>query len=92
MKKQTLIIIALLTISFSNSQEWELLTTNSDGQEIYTRPHSKNTAWFKTTPEQIPTDNNKTVEGYAVQLYKFDCRSKQIGLVAETINPTFLVK
>ena len=82
MKKLIPIIIALFTISFSYSQEWELFLTDSEGLEIYTRPHTESTAWFKTTPKQIPTKINKTIEGYTIQLVQFDCTSKKMGVLA----------
>jgi hypothetical protein len=82
MKKLIPIIIALITISFSYSQEWELFLTDSEGIEIYTRPHTESTAWFKTTPKQIPTKINKTIEGYTIQLVQFDCTSKKMGVLA----------
>lgn len=82
MKNTILILIAFFAFTFTYSQEWELISTDSEGQEIYMRAHSRFTAWFKTTPVEITTKNNKTVEGYTVQLMKFDCRKKQMGLMA----------
>ena len=87
MKNILLIIFAFFSLTFSYSQEWELISTNEDGQRIYMRPHSKISAWFKTIPYQVPTDfskhaMDKTTEGYAIQLYRFDCELKKIGTLA----------
>lgn len=84
MKKRILLIITLLTVSFSYSQEWELIAETDDGQQTFMRPHTENSAWFKIIPYQVPTDfvkqgMDKTTEGYIIQLKRFDCDLKKIG-------------
>lgn len=85
MKNIVLILLAFFTLSCSYSQEWELIGTQDNGEELYMRPNTKNSAWFKLTPIQVPADfdkPNETIEGYSINLVKVDCKSKQIGSLA----------
>ena len=82
MKKTLLILLAFFTLSFTYSQEWELIVEKEDGQQTFMRPHSINSAWIKIIPFEVNTENDKMIEGYLVQLMEFDCRKKKNGVLA----------
>ena len=87
MKQLLLIIISFFAFSYSFSQEWKLIDEGANGSETYIRPHSDNSAWIKKTKSDVPLDYekygfDKTTEGYTLVLYRFDCRSLKLGVLA----------
>lgn len=86
MKKLLLIILAFFTFSFSYSQEWKLIDTRENGEKVYIRPNSRNTAWIKEQSSESQMEFDKldsfaNVHNYTLKLFKFDCNSRKIGLI-----------
>lgn len=84
--KKILLLLSLLVFSLSYSQDWKLIF-ETGGVFYYYKPNTKSTAWIKAVSdktEYYQTRTSKTpkyVDGYRLTLWKFDCDSKQIGLI-----------
>jgi hypothetical protein len=69
------------------AQEWQYIATSSDGTEYYFKPNSSKTGWIKQVSaktDYFPKElkgQKKTINGYNICLWKFDCDEKQIGLI-----------
>ncbi|MBW8359314.1 MAG: hypothetical protein K0M63_05850 [Weeksellaceae bacterium] len=82
-----LVTVFLAGHLFSQTEEWLNLGTDAKQSTYYYKPHSTNKAWIKIASPQITYyDNgkNKTVDGYQLNLWLFDCEEKQIGVVQTT--------
>ena len=84
--KKILLLLSLLICTLSYAQDWKLIF-EADDVAYYYKPNTENTAWIKSVSdktEYYPTRTSKTskyVDGYRLTLWKFDCYSKQIGLI-----------
>lgn len=83
--KKFLFITTLLIGANLFAQDWEYVTSGEDNNKFYYKPNTDDTAWIKEVSEKLvnyDTDkgkNKKTIDGYRVTLYKFDCSKRQIG-------------
>ena len=81
-------ILFLFVILFGENlvaQEWKYITTGTDGTEYYYKPNTSKNAWIKQVSSKTTYYSKaglkKTVDGYSITLWKFDCEEKKIGLV-----------
>ena len=87
--KKALILLSFFTISFCYSQDWKLLFDAKEGTYYY-KPNTEKTAWVKLVSDKTiyyskdDRSNSKTVDGYTIILYKFDCSLKKIGVIKST--------
>lgn len=85
-----LLILLFFTFSFGYSQDWKFMY-EQDGETFYFKLHNDELAWIKIVSDNIEYYLNKTtekksyVDGYQLQLWKFDCRAKKLGVVQQTI-------
>ena len=88
--KKILLLLSLFTFSLSYSQDWKLLFESKEGSYYY-KPNTENTGWIKLVSDKTvyyqknDRVNSKTVDGYTMILYKFDCQSKKIGVIKSTV-------
>ncbi|MGH2666403.1 surface-adhesin E family protein [Flavobacterium sp.] len=88
--KKILLLLSLFTFSFSYSQDWKLLFDQENG-EYYYKPNTYDTAWIKIVSEKTKyypnkaSQKEKIVDGYQMVLWKFDCNSKQLGIIQSTV-------
>lgn len=88
--KKIVLLLALFAFSFSYSQDWKQLFESKEGIYYY-KPNTNNTAWVKLVSDKSvyytknDRTNAKTVDGYTIILYKFDCISKKIGVIKSTV-------
>jgi len=82
-----LFIIFAFISTLSYSQKWEKLSTTEKGEEIFLRPHSKNSAWIKFTNTDVQKNlfDSDKVKGIIMTLYRFDCENLKLGELAKTI-------
>lgn len=84
--KKYLLLLMLFAFSFSYSQDWKLIFELKNGTYYY-KANTKNTAWIKLVSdktEYFPDEISKKaiiVDGYKLMLWKFDCRSRQTGII-----------
>ena len=87
--KKILLIISFFTISFCYSQDWEIVTKQENG-DFYYKPNTDETAWIKIVSDKTEyypsktSSNTKTVDGYKIVLWKYDCTDKKIGIIKST--------
>ncbi|WP_353777328.1 hypothetical protein [Winogradskyella sp. 3972H.M.0a.05] len=79
-----LIIVFAFISTLGYSQEWEHISTSDDGKEVFMRPHSKSSAWIKTTNIDVYKSylDSEPVKGEIITLYRFDCEKLKIGTLA----------
>jgi hypothetical protein len=88
--KKIIILISLINFSFCYSQDWKLLHESPELGTYYYKPNNYQTAWIKIISEKTEyypsktTANKKTVDGYKIVLWKFDCRDRKIGVIKST--------
>lgn len=77
--------------SYCDGQDWKLVTELKNGSYYY-KPNTNETAWIKIISDSIeyyPTESpqgvKKTVDGYQLVLWKFDCTSKKLGLIQTSV-------
>lgn len=91
MKKKLFLIIFLTIITFSYSQvkDWEYILESENGTYYY-KPNNNRTAWIKVVSEKTqyyPKETYpkaKTIDGYVIILWKFDCDDQKMGIVKST--------
>lgn len=87
--KKILLLLLFFSFPFCYSQEWKLLSDSKEGTYYY-KPNTDNTAWVKLVSEktiyysQDDRSNPKSVDGYTIILYKFDCSLKKMGVIKST--------
>ena len=83
MARYLIILIALIS-HLGFSQEWEKIDSSDDGEEIFIRPHSKNSAWIKTTNTDVYKSSldSEPVKGQTMVLFRFDCDNLKLGVLA----------
>lgn len=87
--KKALLFLSFFTFSFCYSQDWKLLFETKEGT-YYHKPNTDKTAWVKLVSDKTvyyskdDRFNSKTVDGYTIILYKFDCSLKKIGVIKST--------
>lgn len=77
-----LFTLFLFIFSFSYSQDWKFLFKEPN-KTYYYKPNNENTAWIKIVSNKIEYYQSgvlKSVDGYKLMLYKFQCDSSKIGL------------
>lgn len=79
--KKFLFITTLLIGANLFAQDWEYITSGEDNNKFYYKPNTDDTAWIKEVSEKLVTydKDQKTIDGYRLTLYKFDCSKRQIG-------------
>lgn len=88
--KKILVLLSFFTFSFCYSQDWKFLFEQKDGIYYY-KPNTDETAWIKVISEKTeyyPTktsEKTKTVDGYKLILWKFDCTSKKLGFIQASV-------
>ncbi|WP_439480931.1 surface-adhesin E family protein [Chryseobacterium aquaticum] len=91
--KKTLIFIFIISFLkvYSQQSDWKYITGSKDNVEYFFKPKSHNTAWTKQVSKKVKyyTSGNvkslKTIDGYEIVLYKFDCSEKKLGLGSSVI-------
>ncbi len=87
--KKILLLLLFFTFSFCHSQDWKLLLDSKEGTYYY-KPNTDKTAWVKLVSEKTiyyskdDRSNPKSVDGYTIILYKFDCSLKKMGVIKST--------
>lgn len=72
---------------YGQTTEWKYITTDSAKREYYFKKNSHETAWTKEVSKTIvyftgdKMQDEKVVDGYQINLYKFGCSDKKIGIV-----------
>ncbi|WP_322969505.1 surface-adhesin E family protein [Faecalibacter sp. LW9] len=69
---------------FAQDSEWNYIGTGTDKTKYYFKINSENTAWTKEESKEtvyFVKNLKKTIDGYHLSLWKFDCDEKQIGIV-----------
>ncbi|MDP9957997.1 hypothetical protein J2X97_003671 [Epilithonimonas hungarica] len=82
MMTRILFSLSLLLFSFSYSQEWKFLF-NESNRTYYYKTNDETTAWIKIVSNKIEYYQSgilKSIDGYKLMLYKFQCNSKRIGV------------
>ncbi|RED23450.1 hypothetical protein BD847_2503 [Flavobacterium cutihirudinis] len=88
--KKLFLLITFFAFSFAYSQDWKLLFELPDAGSYYYKSNTNETAWIKVVSDKIKYYSSKTsreqksVDGYSVSLWKFDCRSKKMGIIKST--------
>lgn len=84
--KKILFITTLFITNCLIAQEWISIGKDSNGDEYYYKPNTNYTAWIKQISTKISYYSNgkKQIDGYTIQLMKFDCDDKKIGLIQST--------
>ncbi|MFM9945087.1 MAG: surface-adhesin E family protein [Bacteroidia bacterium] len=88
--KIILLLMSFFITSFCYSQNWKFLSEEKNGIYYY-RPNTDETAWIKIVSDKMEYYPKKTsqklatVDGYKILLYKFDCKSKKIGVIQATV-------
>ena len=88
--KIILLLISFFISSFCYSQDWKFVLESKTGIYQY-KPNTDETAWIKLIDDKIEYYPRKTsqrlatVDGYEISLYKFDCKSKKIGIIQVTV-------
>lgn len=89
--KYILLFMSFFSTSYCYSQEWKLVTEVKNGSYYY-KPNTNETAWIKIIsdkteyyPTESPEGVKKTVDGYQLVLWKFDCISKKLGLIQTSV-------
>lgn len=80
--KKLLLALTLFLFSISYSQEWKLLFKELN-KTYYYKPNDETTAWVKIVSKKIEYYESKvlkSVDGYKLMLYKFQCDSNKIGV------------
>lgn len=80
--KKILLLLSLLLFSISYAQDWKFLFKEPN-KTYYYKPNTKNTAWIKIVSNKIEYYQSrvlKSVDGYKLMLYKFQCDPKKIGI------------
>jgi hypothetical protein len=90
MKKVLFLVFFLVTsFCYSQVQDWEIIG-ESDGSTYYYKPNNNRTAWVKVVSlntKYYPTKSStipKTIDGYKILLWKFDCDEQKMGIVKST--------
>ena len=89
--KKVLFLISFLATSFCYSQvkDWEFILESEAGTYYY-KPNNDRTAWIKVVSENTkyyPKETYpkaKTIDGYTMILWKFDCDEQKMGIVKST--------
>lgn len=89
--KKILFLITFLATSFCYSQvkDWEFIL-KSENSTYYYKPNNNRTAWVKVVSEKTkyyPKEiypKAKTIDGYVMILWKFDCDEQKMGIVKST--------
>ena len=87
--KQVIFFFLFFSYSYCYSQDWQFLF-EVELDTYYYKPNNKNTAWVKVISEKteyFPSKSSlktKSIDGYKIQLWKFDCLERQIGLIKST--------
>ncbi len=77
-----LFTLLFLIFSFSYSQEWKLILKESN-KNYYYKTNDQTTAWIKIVSNKIEYYESKvlkSVDGYKLMLYKFQCDSNKVGV------------
>lgn len=87
--KQILVIFLIVFSTKTYSQNWEQIL-QTEQEEYFYKPNTRNTAWVKIVSEKIEYDSEKTqkkeiIDGYKMILWKFDCSGKKIGIIQAII-------
>lgn len=80
--KKILLLLLLLVFSLSYAQDWKFLFKEPN-KTYYYKPNSENSAWIKIVSNKIEYYQSnvlKSVDGYKLMLYKFQCNPKKIGI------------
>lgn len=81
--------VAFSNCLFSQTNDWKYLGKNDSEKTIfYFKPNSNDTGWIKSeSPETVYYDKNqkKVIDGFTLNLWRFDCEERQIGLVQSII-------
>ena len=87
--KTYITIILLLTASLTYSQDWQLII-EKENESYYYKPNTDETAWIKIVSPKTEYQPNKasqaskTVDGHKLILWKYNCRTKKIGIIKST--------
>ncbi|SCZ00051.1 surface-adhesin E family protein [Flavobacterium caeni] len=87
--KKILHLLAILAFCSSYSQDWKMLFESEMGTYYY-KPNTDETAWVKIVSnktEYYPSKTStqtKTVDGHKTILWKFNCRSRKLGIIKST--------
>lgn len=86
-----LLLFAFITIGSIEvkAQEWEYVTS-SKKDEVYIKKQSFNSAWVKFISNKTQYYHSgsktvKTIDGYSLSLYKFDCSKSKLGIIESII-------
>ena len=77
------------TLSYSQNKDWELILESKTGNYYY-KPNNNRTAWIKVVSEKTKyfsketNPKEKTIDGYTILLWKFDCDDQKMGIVKST--------
>ncbi len=88
--KTILFFCFLLLSKFCYSQDWKLLFEVEDGTYYY-KPNTSETAWIKVVSNKTTYYPNKastklkTVDGYTIVLWKFNCEDRKLGLIQSNV-------
>lgn len=88
--KKILLLLSFFTFSFCYSQDWKFISEQNNGAYYY-KPNTEDNAWIKIVSDKTEYYPSKTslkkstTDGYQIILWKFDCRSKKIGVIQSTV-------
>jgi len=80
--KKILLLLSILICALSYAQDWKFLFKEAN-KTYYYKPNTENTAWIKIVSNKIEYYQSnvlKSVDGYKLLLWRFECNPKKIGI------------
>ncbi len=68
----------------AQNNEWIFIETGADNTKYFFKQNTEKTAWTKAESQEtiyFDKDIKKTIDGYHLSLWKYDCDERQIGII-----------